>query len=70
MSTLKPESMRDGDACSARTHVAARDSVAFLSWRLKGYQDDGDGGTLELRQCPRCDSTIARPTTVIRAVPR
>lgn len=51
--------------CPAATHDLMRASDQWHSLELVGYQDDGDGGRLELRNC-QCGGTISRP--VVEAV--
>lgn len=47
--------------CPQETHDRMRnDDVTWPQLAIVGYQDDGAGGRLELRNCP-CGGTIARP---------
>lgn len=47
--------------CPQETHDRMRnDDVTWPQLAIVGYQDDGAGGKLELRNCP-CGGTIARP---------
>jgi hypothetical protein len=44
--------------CMHRTARRDEDLWATLIW--VGQQDDGDGGKMELRNCPFCATTLAR----------
>ncbi len=41
-------------------HPWLKDS-AWRTAHFIGYQDDGDGGFLELRRCPICGTTLSCP---------
>lgn len=52
--TVSPE-------CDRASHLAmVADREFFASLHLVGFQNDGAGGQLELRDCPLCGSTLAR----------
>ncbi len=42
-------------------HPRLHEDGRWFGLSLVGFQDDGAGGVLELRDCPRCHSTRARP---------
>ena len=49
---------------SHKEHAAAVHSVRWRFWSYVGVQRLPDGNLLELRLCPDCGSTLARPTSV------
>ena len=53
---------------SHKEHAAAAQSVRWRFWSYVGVQRLPDGNLLELRLCPDCGSTLARPTSVSEQV--
>lgn len=52
----------------SRSHEALRGTPALWeSLAFDGIQADGTGGLIELRRCPTCGSTLARPITKANA---
>lgn len=50
--------------CPSAVHEAMkRDDLAWARLEYVGLQDDGDGGWLELRNCP-CGGTLGRAVEV------
>ncbi len=72
--------MSVADACTPFAHGASRsaweqahaavqaDEGLWRLLRLDGLQSDGFGGLFEVRICPRCQSTILRPTSREQAI--
>lgn len=56
--------------CPPIVHAMLIVSPAWVSLRLVGYQDDMQGGVLELRDCDLCGSTISRPARLAAQHPR
>lgn len=46
--------------CTRPFHEALKHSYAWLALHLLGRMPDGEGGELELRNCPYCRSTLGR----------
>ena len=53
---------------SHKEHTEAASNVRWPFWSYVGVQRLPDGSLLELRLCPDCGSTLARPTSVSEQV--
>ena len=63
LEAAQSEARRVSSCCPARAHDAIRlDDARWSTLPIAGYQDDGDGGWLTLRNCS-CGGTISRPTS-------
>ena len=63
LEAAQSEARRVSSCCPARAHDAIRlDDARWSALPIAGYQDDGAGGWLTLRNC-HCGGTIARPSS-------
>lgn len=53
------DALKSVSKCVNHEH-AKKTPLIWNSWAYVGEQDDGDGGKLELRNCPNCGSTLAK----------